>query len=273
MGQPELYGGGSLGRRRVEKRAGQAVGRAGGFLIQQQMVELARQGLAHQSLEFGVQTLMQAGRESALDVVEELVHMLCQLLGRYASPFAGGVAFGEHPFQPPSAGAPLPRVLGRLADDAEQFHFPIGLALLEFLGELGVAFSGIADRAFGAADRARGKSHAEALAHQAHDFALHGFAEARGSADDLHGVDPGRLSISEDRHCAHVRTILVISYQWTNVNVNYCASLTFTDRSLERPVGLRHPASQFDHYDSQQTTLSRCPGAENARRCAPPCIL
>jgi hypothetical protein len=207
MGSQGLRDGGWLRGRGVEKRIGQIVG----FLIQQ-MVELARQGLAHQSPEFGVQALMQVGRNLALDVVEELVHTLDQLLGKYAFPFAGGIALGEHPFQPPRACSPLPRVLGRLADDAEQFHFPIGLALLEFLGELRIAFPGVADRAFGAADRARGKSHAEALAHQAHDFAFHGFVESRGSANGLHGVDPGHLSIPEDRRCAHEQTILVISY-------------------------------------------------------------
>ena len=142
---------------------------------------------------------MQVGRESALDVVEELVHALYQLLGRYTFPFAGGVAFGEHPFQPPSARAPLARVLGRLADKAEQFHFPIGLALLEFLSELRIVFPGIADRAFGAADAPGGTAHAEAFAHQAHDFAFHGFVEARGSADGLHGLAPGRLLILKDR--------------------------------------------------------------------------
>jgi hypothetical protein len=211
MGGPRHCGGGSLERRRVEKRAGQVVGRAGEFLIQQQTVELARQGLAHQSPEFGVQTLLQVGREPVLDAVEEMVHTLCQLLSGYAFPFAGGVAFGEHSFQPPSARAPLARVVGRLADDAEQFHFPLGPRLLELLGKFGIVFPGVADRAFGAADRARGESHAEALAHQAHDFAFHGFVEARGSTDGLHGLSPGRLSIPEDRHYAHVRANLVIS--------------------------------------------------------------
>jgi hypothetical protein len=179
-GSDPLRGGGA------RKRTGQSLGRAAGLVIQQ-TVELARQGPAHQSLEFGVQTLVPAGRQSALDVVEELVHTLYQLLGGYASPFAGGVAFGEHPFQPPGARAPLPRVLGRLADDAEQFHFPIGLALREFLGKFRIVLSGVADRAFGATDAPSGTAHAEALAHQAHDFAFHGFVETRGSADGLHG--------------------------------------------------------------------------------------
>jgi hypothetical protein len=197
--------------RGVEKCVREVVGRHPGFLIQQ-MVALARQALAHQSLELGVQTSVQVGRDVARVVVEELLHSLDQSLGGYALPFTGGIAFREHPFQPPSARAPLARVLGRLADDAEQFHFPLGLALLEFSGEFGIAFSGVADRAFGAADAPGGTTHAHALAHQAHDFAFHGFVEDRGSANDRHGVASGRLSIFKDRDCAQVQILPILAY-------------------------------------------------------------
>jgi hypothetical protein len=73
-----LGGGSPLRGRRVEKRAGVVVGRAASFLIQQ-MVELARQALAHQSVEFGAQAAVQVGRELALDVFEALVYRLEQI--------------------------------------------------------------------------------------------------------------------------------------------------------------------------------------------------
>jgi hypothetical protein len=142
-----LHGRGLGHVRRGRKRVSEVVGRAAGFLIQQS-VEFARQGIAHQLAERRAQGLMHVGPEFALDVAEKLVHTLYQLLGGYASPFAGGVAFGEHPFQVPRARAPVARVLGRLADDAEQGHFLVGHRVLELSGELGIAFSGVADRAF-----------------------------------------------------------------------------------------------------------------------------